>query len=106
MKSGRGQAGQQAHGGAEDYAFGWSHEAGKHSKDAKGAADKESPENKTAHTEPHGRFFSRRIKKGLFVIIYGRPLFCQCVGLCGLGGCHEIFAVGMSGRPVLLPRSL
>ena len=77
MESGRSQSGKQAHGGAEDYAFGWTHEAGKHGEDAYGTADKESPENKAAHTEPHGRFFSRRIKKEVFFIIYGRSLFCQ-----------------------------
>ena len=76
MESGRCQSGKQAHGGAEDYAFGRTHEAGKYGEDAYGTAYKESPENKAAHTEPHGRFFSRRIKKEVFFIIYGRSLFC------------------------------
>ena len=103
MEPCRGESGKQAHGGTEDYAFGRTHEAGKYGEDAYGTADKESPENKAAHTEPHGRFFSRRIKKEVFVIIYGRPLFCQCVGLSVQGGCHENVGVRVSGGAVLLP---
>ena len=77
VESGRGQACQKAHSRPEDDAFGGPHETGQHREHAEGIADKESPENKTAHTEPHGRFFSHRIKKEVSVIIYGRPLFCQ-----------------------------
>ena len=103
MEPCRGESGKQAHGGAEDYAFGRTHDAGKYGEDAYGTADKESPENKAAHTEPHGRFFSRRIKKEVFVIIYGRPLFCQCAGLCVQGGCHENVGIGLSCGAVFLP---
>jgi hypothetical protein len=77
LESASGQAGKEAHSSPEHYAFSGAHEAGKNSKDANGSAEKESPENKTAHKEPHGRFFSRRIKKEVFFIIYGRSLFCQ-----------------------------
>ena len=77
MESGRGQAGEQAHGSPEHDGLGRAHKSSKYGEDTDGSAEKETPENKTAHKEPHGRFFLRRIKKEVFFIIYGRSLFCQ-----------------------------
>ena len=58
------EPGKQPHGGPEHDAFRRVHEAEKNGEYADGAADKETSKNKRTHTEPHGRAFYRRIKKG------------------------------------------
>ena len=83
VQAGRREPGEEPGGGTEHDAFSRVYETEQNGEDADGTADKEASQNKTAHTEPHGRDFSRCIKKEVIVIIYVRPVFCQCVGGVG-----------------------